>query len=136
MAKVHKSQEFDISADEMWALIGDFHGMHKWAQGLEPSESIEDGTCRKFKIGPNAMVERLLETGERSYTYAIDEGPMPVKNYRSTLSVKEAGDSKCTVDWVGEFDIPDGMPEEQAIQVIDMVYSGGLDGMAKTLSSQ
>ena len=135
MAKVHKTQSFDVPADEMWALIGDFHGMHKWAQGLEPSVASEDGKSRTFKIGPNAMVETLLEAAERSYSYAITEGPMPVENYRSTLSVTEAGDAKCTVDWIGEFDVPDGMPEEQAIQVVEMVYGGGLDGMAKAISS-
>ena len=134
MTKVHKSREFDVPADEMWSLIGDFHGMHKWAAGIEPSEASEDGKSRTFKIGPNAMVETLLETGERSYTYAITEGPMPVENYRSTLSVREAGDSKCRVDWVGEFDVPDGMPEEQAVSIIEMVYNGGLDGMTATVS--
>jgi hypothetical protein len=135
MPKVHKSREFDVSADEMWALIGDFHGMHKWAQGLEASVASEDGKSRVFKIGPNTMVETLLEAGERSYSYAITEGPMPVENYRSTLSVKGAGDSKCVVDWVGEFEVPDGTPEENAVAIIEMVYNGGLDGMTRTLSS-
>ncbi len=134
MTKVEKTREFDVPADEMWALIGDFHGMHKWAQGLEPSEASEDGKSRTFKIGPNAMVETLLEAGERSYSYAITEGPMPVENYRSTLSVKKAGDSKCVVEWVGEFDVPDGTPEENAVAIIEMVYNGGLDGMTKTVS--
>jgi len=134
MTKVHKTRSFDVPADEMWALIGDFHGMHKWAQGLEPSEASEDGKNRMFKIGPNTMVETLLEEGARSYSYAITEGPMPVENYRSTLSVKEAGDSKCVVDWVGEFDVPDGTPEESAVAIIEMVYNGGLDGMTKTVS--
>jgi hypothetical protein len=59
---------------------------------------------------------------------------MPVENYRSTLSVKDAGDSKCVVDWVGEFDVPEGTPEESAVAIIEMVYDGGLDGMTKTVS--
>jgi hypothetical protein len=136
MAEVHKTQEFDIAPDELWALIGDFHGIHKWIGGVEPSESLDDGARRKLAMGPSAIVERLLAEGERSYTYAIEEGPIPVQNYRSTLSVKDAGGGRSLVDWHGTFDPAEGATEESAVQIVDMVYSGGLDGLSKTLASR
>jgi hypothetical protein len=132
MAEVHKTQEFDIAPDELWALIGDFHGMGKWA-GTD-TESIDGGARRKIVMGPNAIIERLVEEGERSYTYAIDEGPLPVANYVSTLSVKDAGDGKSVVDWHGKFDPAEGSDEAAAVQIVDMVYSGGLAAIAKTLA--
>ena len=127
MPEVHKTREFDKDPDELWALIGDFHGIHKWVQGVEPSESLDDGARRKMTIGPGGfMIERLVEEGERSYTYAIDEGPLPVTNYQSTLSVKDAGGGKSIVDWHGKFDAAEGATDESAVQIVEMVYEGGL----------
>jgi hypothetical protein len=137
MAEVHKTQEFEIAPDELWALIGDFHGIHKWIPGVEPSEALDGGARRKLAMGPgDPIVERLLEEGERSYTYSIEEGPLPVQNYRSTLSVKDAGGGKALVDWRGTFEAAEGATEEAAVQIVDMVYSGGLDGLFKTLASR
>jgi hypothetical protein len=137
MAKVERTREFDIAPDELWALIGDFHGIHKWIAGVEPSESIDGGTRRKMSIGPGgAMIERLVEEGERSYTYAIDEGPIPVQNYTSTLSVADDGSGKSVLNWVANFDPTDGTPEEAAVQIVGMVYDGGLAGLEKTLSER
>lgn len=134
MAEVRKTKQFDKSADEIWALIGDFHGIHKWVPGVEPSEAIDGGKRRKMAMGPGHIIESLVDEGERSYTYAIDEGPLPVANYKSTLSVKEAGEGKSVVEWHGTFDAAEGTPEENAVAVVEMVYDGGLAGLEKTLS--
>ena len=131
MAKVHKTREFDKPADEVWGVIGDFHGMHKWVDGIEPSESLEGGTKRRFVMGGGQMVERLVEEGNRSYTYTIEEGALPVANYEATLSVKENGTDACIVDWVGTFEPAEGGTEESAVQIVEMVYEGGLAAMEK-----
>lgn len=136
MAEVHLTRDFDKPADEVWGLIGDFHGLHKFNPTIQPTESIDGGTARKIVMGPNTIVERLVDQGERSYTYSMDDdGPLPVKNYRSTLSVKDAGGGKSTVDWKGTFDSADGGNEDGAKQIVTMVYTGGLDAIEKTLSS-
>jgi hypothetical protein len=134
MAEVHKTREFDRSADEIWGLIGDFYGMHRWNPTLQPSEKLE-GDRRKFAMGSTNIVERLVEEGERSYTYAIEEGPFPFTNYRSTLSVRDAGDGKSIVDWHGKFDPAEGSTEEAAVQIVELIYEGGLAGLEQTLSS-
>jgi hypothetical protein len=137
MPEVHKTQEFDIAPDELWSLVGDFHGIHKWIAGVQPSESLEGGKKRKMTIGPGgALVEELLDEGDRSYTYAIIEGPIPVKNYRSTFAVKEAPGGRSLVDWHGTFDAAEGSTDEAATQIVEMVYAGGLDGLAKTLANR
>ncbi len=136
MAEVHVTRDFDKAPDELWGIIGDFHGLHKFQPNIEPSESIEGGTARVLTIGPNKITERLVEQGERSYTYSMDDGgPLPVTNYQSTLSVLDAGDGKSTVDWKSTFDPAEGGTEESAVQIVTMVYEGGLAGIAKTLSS-
>lgn len=135
MAKVHKTREFDRPADELWELIGDFHGLHRWVPGIDASEQLDGGERRKLSMGGGHIIERLLEQSERSYTYTIDEGPLPLEDYRSTLSVKPAGETRCVVDWEGTFEPAEGTPEEAAVQIVDMVYEGGLSGLSKTLSS-
>lgn len=136
MAEVHLTRDFDKNPDELWELIGDFHGLHRFNPTISPTESIDDGTARKIVMGPNAIVERLVEQGERSYTYSMDDGgPLPVKNYRSTLSVTDAGGGKSTVDWKGTFEAADGGDIDAAKQIVTMVYEGGLAAIEKTLSS-
>ncbi len=133
MPTVHKTREFDRPADELWELIGDFHGLHKWIPGMNPSESIDGGERRKFAMPGGAIIERLVEQGERSYTYAIDEGPMPIVNYRSTISVKDAGNGTSIVDWRGTFDPAEGATEEAGVQIVEMIYEGGFAGLERTL---
>jgi hypothetical protein len=136
MAEVHLTRDFDKPADEVWSLIGDFHGMHRFNSQMPPTESIDDGTARKITMGPNTIIERLVEQGDRSYTYTMDDGgPLPVKNYRSTLSVQDAGGGKSTVAWESTFDAADGGDGEGAKQILTMVYTGGLDAIEKSLSS-
>ncbi len=132
MAKVERTKNFDVAPDELWSLIGDFHGMEKWAGTA--SESIDGGARRKIVMGPNAIVERLVEEGERSYTYAIDEGPIPVTGYTSTLSVSDDGAGKSVVNWVAEFEPAEGATEESATQLVGMIYDGGLAAIEKTLA--
>lgn len=136
MAEVHLTRDFDKPADEVWGLIGDFHGMHKWNAALPPTESIDDGTARKIVMGPNTIIERLVEEADRSYTYTMDDGgPLPVKGYRSTISVIDAGAGKSTVDWKSSFEPADGGNADGAVQIVTMVYTGGLDAIEKSLSS-
>lgn len=135
MAEVSRTKKIDMGPDELWALVGDFHGMHKWV-GIEPSESLDGGTRRKLQMGPGAaIIERLLEEGERSYTYTIDEGPLPLKDYRSTLSVEPADGGGSVLSWVGTFEPAEGADEAAAVQIVEMVYDGGLQALDRTLSS-
>jgi len=131
MSEVQLSRDYDKPADVVWDLIGDFHGIHKFNPTIPPTESIDDGTARKIVMGPNAIVERLVDQTDHSYTYTMDDdGPLPVKNYRSTLAVKDAGDGRSTVEWKGTFDGDAG-----AEQIVTMIYTGGLDAIEKALTS-
>ncbi len=130
MGRVEKKREFARPADVVWELIGDFHGLHRWNPGLEPSKPVGDGASRKLTVGP---IERLVDEGNRSYTYVLDDTSPLLASYRSTLSVRDAGDGTSIVEWVGEFEPAEGATEEAATQVIEMIYETGLSGREKTL---
>ena len=124
MAEVYMSKEVTTAPDVLWEKIGDFMGLDKWVSGIPPMESDNDGKVRRIGQGDNAIVEELVDTGERSYSYRIVQGPLPVKDYVSTLSVAPSGDGSL-VEWKSTFE-PDGVPEEQAVMIVQGIYSAGL----------
>lgn len=130
MAKVIKSKAFEVSAEDMWERVGDFHRAQQWLPGIEKEEKSEDGASRILSLGGGMkMVETLLDQAERQYTYTISDGPLPIKNYVATLRVRDAGDTACIVEWESEFE-PDGIPEDQAVAIVESIYDAGLNGLA------
>lgn len=135
MANVEQEREFEIDADRMWKTIGDFTKLDEWAGGIESVDLSNEGKTRKLNLpGGACIVEHLVDEGDQTYTYALDPGgPLPVTNYTSTISAHDAGDGRCKVRWTAQFDPADGTPEETAVQIVNMVYSSGLDSIAKKL---
>jgi hypothetical protein len=127
MAEVHVSKEVATPPSELWEHIGDFLAMDRWMAGVPPMESENDGTVRRVGAGENAVVEELVEQGERWYTYRIVQGPLPVKDYVATLSVAPSGGGSL-VEWKSTFE-PNGVPEEQAVAIVQGIYTVGLSGL-------
>lgn len=128
MTTVEKSRRFDAPPEEVWARIGDFHGLHTWHPAVENSAPKEDGAVRELSLaGGGTIVERLLDQGERSYSYRILESPLPVADYESTISVREDGGGS-VVDWRSQFE-PDGATEQEASAVISGIYEAGFDSL-------
>jgi hypothetical protein len=134
MAKVSMSTKLPASAKAAWDLIGGFNGLPDWHPVVEKSELEGDGgSIRRLSLlGGGTIVEKLEkhDDGDRTYSYTIEEGPLPVSNYRSTISVSE-GEGDCTVEWSSEFDAAVGVGENDAIEAIQGVYQAGLDNLKK-----
>jgi Polyketide cyclase / dehydrase and lipid transport len=63
------------------------------------------------------------DDANRSYTYTILSGPLPVTNYHSTVSV--ASDPKgSALKWMGTYDAKDASDAE-AKKTMDGVYEAG-----------
>ena len=63
-----------------------------------------------------------------SYTYTILESPLPVSDYKSTLSVAPEG-SGSKVTWTGTFNAK-GAPDTVATDAIQGIYDSGLKALA------
>ncbi|MEO8183498.1 MAG: SRPBCC family protein [Deltaproteobacteria bacterium] len=132
MAKVEEMQTLAASAEEVWRLIGGYNALSEWHPAVERSVLEEGGRIRRLSLkGGGSLLERLhaFSERERSYAYSIEEGPLPVAQYRSTLSVRGAGRG-CEVHWSGDF-APAGASESEAVAVIRGIYRAGLDTLAK-----
>lgn len=131
-AKVEKAIATDAAAT--WAAIGDFCGISKWHPVVTKCQiSEKDGkTFRTLTLKDGAtLLEQLVsfDKAGMSYTYTIVEGPLPVKNYTSTIAVKPAG-SASTVTWAGTFEA-NGAADADAIKTITGVYEAGTGELAK-----
>lgn len=134
MAKVHETVSLRGSVDEVWAAIGGFNDLPGWHPAVASSTLEAGGRVRRLRLADGAsLVERLhsFNERERSYSYSIEQGPLPVSRYRSLLHVREpAGGSGCQVEWSGEF-AADGVPEAEAIRLITGIYRAGLDQLGE-----
>ena len=133
---VKKHVMVSVPPEAAWNAIGDFCGIANWHPAVAKCElSRTDGaTLRTLSLnGGGTLVEKLLawDAAHKKYSYGIVDGPLPVSQYRSTLSVGKAAKG-ATITWVGSFDAK-GVPDAKAQDVIEGVYTGGLDGLAKKL---
>lgn len=132
MPKVTMSESLNVSADQVWQMIGHFNALPDWHPAVEKSELKEQGQTRTLSLaGGGTIVEKLEEKDDRSrtYTYSIVDSPLPVKNYTSTIKVTGEGDS-AIVEWSSEFDAA-GVGDNDAMKAIEGVYQAGLDNLKK-----
>ena len=129
MTAVRETVSLNTSATDIWSLIGDFDRLDSWHPAVAASETIQDGTAkiRHLTLGDGSKIVERLDSHDdeaRSYIYTIlDAGPLPVRNYQSTLEVSGDG-SVSTVTWSSEFE-PHEASEADAQAAISGVYNGG-----------
>jgi hypothetical protein len=140
MADIQVEQVFDIPANQLWELIGDFGDMSKWT-GLPPETCIQEGEgigslrTLRFREG-EIIIDRLEAETDTSYTYSIvnnDESPLPYKSYRATMSVEPVDATSSRFVWAGEFE-PDGITDDEAVVFAQNMYSMGIGYMKKAVA--
>ena len=130
MARVERSVSLNVSADEVWNLIGNFADLG-WFPGNRGTETMTvDGKLQRvvpLPGGAELREQQEEDAGPHSYTYSIASGPMPVSNYTATLAVAPEGGG-CRVIWTAEFE-PAGVPAEKAEAIVGGVFETGLKGI-------
>jgi hypothetical protein len=121
-----------LSADALWVKVGDFCGIGKWHPAIEKCQLSADGKTRTLSLkGGGTIVEHQekLDAANRSYTYKIVSGPLPVVNYVSTISVSPDG-AGSVVTWSGKYDAK-GASDADAQKAIQGVYDSGVAALAQ-----
>jgi len=130
MPHISMTQDLPARADDVWKRIGGFNALPEWHPEVEKSELDTEGQIRKLSLaGGGTILEKLvgLDDGARTYSYTIEEGPLPVENYQATLAVR-VGAEGCTVHWSSEFEVTEG-PESDAVRMIEGIYQAGFDSL-------
>lgn len=135
MKKVQMSTTIDATPDVVWQMIGGFNTLQDWHPAVQRSDLANGGVMRKLSLfGGGAIVERLehFDNHDRAYTYSIVDAPLPVRNYVSTLRVKDGGDGKSAiVEWSSEFEAAAGVSDNDAMAAVQGIYQSGLDNLKK-----
>ena len=132
---VSHQQEFDKSAAVVWAILGDFNGLDNWHPAVSGSELTGSGTqpgdSRVLTLGDGATITEQLQSYDSAamnYSYSIEESPLPIKNYLSSISVESISDDSSIVSWTSTFDA-DGADDAEAQTIIRGIYEAGLGAL-------
>ncbi len=118
--------QIDRSADDVWALIGDFGGLGDWMPGIESCEL--DGDVRKLQTMGMEIHEQQMsrDDASRTISYSIVQSPMPVEHHLATLSVTPEGEGS-VLTWAYEV-----RPDEMAA-AFGPVYEGSAQAVKTKL---
>ena len=127
--RVERWIDLPAPAAEVWALIGPFGAIADWHPAVADAEivDLEGETHRHLTLADGEkLLERLVEEGDHLYRYEIVEGPLPVEEYRATLTCFSEG-SGCRVFWSSTFESED--PAADAL--IAGIYEAGLEALQR-----
>jgi hypothetical protein len=136
MSKVNMSTIINGSADAVWKYIRDFNGLPAFISAIKESttEGAGVGAVRTLTLegGGPPIKEKLEKFDEEKKTlsYSIVTSPLPVKDYYSTVELKEVAPGQCEIKWYSTFQ-PKDAPESVAVEIIEGVYSGAFEGLKK-----
>ena len=134
MLEVKREAQDAASPADVWAVIGKFGELAEWhpAASASSAETVGGEVRRTIVVGDGARLVEKLENQDDTaftYSYSILEGPLPVDDYLSVLSV-EAAETGSVIHWSGKF-VAKGAPDEQAESVIGGIYDMGLNALKK-----
>ncbi|WP_369184334.1 SRPBCC family protein [Streptomyces sp. Y1] len=143
MAGTKVSTVVQAPAEEVWALIGEFHDLGGWHPDLPASRLGNDlagnaiGTVRVFDLDGVELHENLLayDAERRRYTYGLPEGTFELTRYRATLHVLPVtllGASY--VEWAATFDV-EAEHREASTALVEGVFTAGLTALRERFAA-
>jgi hypothetical protein len=135
MAIVHETIQIEADPRRVWDLAGDPGRIAEWVPALA-SSSAEGDERRCALADGGELVERIVERSEadRFYEYEIVDAPIPLRSYRSRLTV-HGHDGHAHVDWIAEFEPQQAGQEEQLAEMFAATYRSGLEQLRAQLEA-
>ena len=134
MAEVRVAQRLANPADVVWALIGDFGGLHRWHPRVYGLDLSWEGRIRTLHYADGSRAVERLEArndANRRYVYVLVDGALPMLDCRATLQVN-ARKHGCTVIWSSVFESV-GAAESATGEALRRLYVEGLSSLAAAL---
>lgn len=124
-------------AEKAWAMVGGFDRIHEWHPAIIKCETFEtDGTThrRLTTADGSELLEKLLthDDAAMSYTYSIEESPLPVFGYVAEIRVTTDAEGTW-VGWLSRF-LPNGVSDTEARAAITTIYESGLANVKSMVS--
>ena len=91
--EVKESASFKASADEVWHVINEFGGLHKWHPWIVDTNTSQlNGVFHRTIVTADGTwaLESLddYSWSGKSYTYSVVDGLFPLANYTAVVKVK------------------------------------------------
>ena len=139
MAKVSMSRDLSASTGVVWEIVGKFSAIDSWLPPIASCEAGGDtvGDMRKLTTVDGAVVHECLDSIDddaRTYSYSITDSPLPLSDYRATISVAEGDDGFSVIHWSSEFE-PVGAPEAEVVAIVEGIYQAGFDALEERLGA-
>ncbi len=130
--EVSREAVIDAAPGRVWQVMGAFCSISEWHPVIARCEeqTVDGAPHRRLTTQDGGvLLERLLDHDNdgMAYSYSIVESPLPVQDYRSTISVADEG-GKARLTWRSSF-APKGASEADAAKVIGDIYDAGLESI-------
>lgn len=135
MVEVSVEVELAASPPRVWLLVSDFHGLCHWHPDVKHSASERGGHRRRLTLDDGSQVlEELsaLSAANRSYSYRMVEGPLPVRDYTATVAVRERPSGRgSVVRWSSRFEVEEGADLQVVRDTLEELYRVGLEALVE-----
>ena len=132
------TEEVPLSADTVWAVIGDFGGIRKWAPAVM-EESVDknaaEGVVRTLKMPPDGRVIRELLAAQEQYAYTyryVGEHRFATE-YQCTIRVMPIDAGKSRIELKSEFTPRPELVADEVVGNMQKSVSGNLKAMKRAL---
>ncbi|WP_215751822.1 SRPBCC family protein [Gluconobacter sp. P5E10] len=146
MIHVMASSVIPASVPSVWQLVRDFGALGRWLPGvkscvIEGDESGDRvGAIRRVEMGDVGLLrEQLLALSDvdHAVTFSIVESALPIRNYRSTISLLPITASDGTfIQWRGQFEAPVEHAASMEARMPTDIYQPAFDRLAEILVSR
>lgn len=135
MTSIQVVQHIELPAEAVWAVVGDFGGLHRWHPRVSRLDLSWEGRIRTLHLtGGGRVVERLEARNDAAFrcVYALVDGSLPLATCRSVLAVCRS-ERACRIDWSSEFEPKAGAGPGVA-RLMEGLYQEGLQALAQALA--
>jgi hypothetical protein len=134
MQELKIGDDVPLDAAAVWAVIGDFSGIRKWAGAVEAehTEVTPAGKVRTLTMpGGRVISETLTDEGPHHYTYTLDRPDMDA--YFSTVSVVPGDAASSRIEYIVRFTPKDPTTLEATTEQLTKFCRGNIKAMKRAL---
>lgn len=137
--EVREQATIKAPIEQVWKQIAPFCAIADWHPALEGCTLRKTGGMQERDLalkGGGAIQERLMSVsaGKHRLRYTLLGGPLPVKNYSSTIRLSAVDARTTRVIWSSSFEAS-GASDAEARKTIAGIYTSGFEGLRKRLDS-
>lgn len=131
----------DASAAKTWEKIAKFGDLGAWHPAVAKTEitaglDTKKGAKRTLTLQDGGKINEKLtayNAKNKTMSYIIVSGVLPVTDYASTIQVHANGADHSVVVWESSFKAKAPADDKSASEAISGVYEGGLNNLKKIL---